>query len=592
MRNDNMPVPADNMNANEPGLLRLLGSLTELGDGFHGRQDDFMFLQNVLASPEFHALFNAHNAVKAYGQNQWDPVTLDSSTMMTDLCNDMLNFAMIPEVRELCYLLTRPHMRALFNSHDQLANGEYIPQLPDVTLDTNTDEDATVKIVRLVKGNEPLGATIKWDDVLGSVVIARVMHGGAADRSGLIHVGDVVHEVNGVDVRGRDPDEVVGLLSSSDGTITFKLVPAEVETRNALESQKCEIIPKQVRVKTYFDYNPYNDNSIPCPEAGLSFKKGDVLHIVNQDDPMWWQARREGERGPRAGLIPSRLLQERRMALNKCPTTLISTHSVEQALQRSSLRISTRSGGLRGSKRKMKKIMYQAKKCEDFAQHEILTYEEVIPYLARENPRPIVLVGAPGVGRNELKRRVIATNPEHYQAAIPHTSRPKKWAEEDGKEYYYIERSLMEEAITGNQFLEYGEYKGNLYGTSIETIKRVSKAGKLCIVNVHPQALKVLRESGLKPFVIYVKPPPLDVLRETRQVQKPKLGMDKNANRLFSEEEMVDMIQIGMRIESNYKNYFDAVIVNDQLPRSYNELISIARKLEVEPQWVPSSWMR
>ena len=67
------------------------------------------------------------------------------------------------------------------------------------------------------------------------------------------------------------------------------------------------------------------------------------------------------------------------------------------------------------------------------------------------------------------------------------TSRPKKWAEEDGKEYFFIERSLMEEAIRGNCFLEYGEYKGNLYGTSIETIKRVSKAGKVCIVNVHPQ---------------------------------------------------------------------------------------------------------
>ena len=72
----------------------------------------------------------------------------------------MLNFAMIPEVRELCYLLTRPHMRALFDSHDQLANGEYIPQLPDVTLGTNADEDDTVKIVRLVKGNEPLVSDI------------------------------------------------------------------------------------------------------------------------------------------------------------------------------------------------------------------------------------------------------------------------------------------------------------------------------------------------------------------------------------------------------------------------------------------------
>ncbi|XP_038047177.1 MAGUK p55 subfamily member 7-like isoform X2 [Patiria miniata] len=585
MRNDNMPVPTDNMNSNDPALLRLLGSLTELGGGFCGRQDDFMFLQNVLASPEFHALFNAHNAVKEYGENQCNPVSLDSTGVMTDLCNDMLNFAMIPEVRELCFLLTRPHMRALFDSHDQLANGEYIPQLPDLPLGAEEQEDSSVKIVRLVKGNEPLGATIKWDDVLNSVVIARVMHGGAADRSGLIHVGDVVHEVNGVDVRGRDPDEVVSLLTSSDGTITFKLVPADVETRNAMESQK-------VRVKTYFEYNPYNDNAIPCPEAGLSFKKGDVLHIVNQDDPMWWQARREGEKGPRAGLIPSRLLQERRQALNKCPTTPFGNRSTELAYQRSSLRISTRSGGLRGSKRKIKKIMYQARKSDEFSHHEIMTYEEVIPYVATEHPRPIVLVGPPGVGRNELKRRIIATNPDHYQAAIPHTSRPKKWAEEDGKEYYYIDRSTMEEAIRGNRFLEYGEYKGNLYGTSIETIKRVSKAGKVCIVNVHPQALKMLRDSDLKPYIIYVKPPPLDVLRETRQVHKSKVGQDKNANRLFSEEEMVDMIQVGMRMEALYKNYFDAVIVSDELTRTYNELMGITRKLEVEPQWIPSAWLR
>ena len=79
----------------------------------------------------------------------------NSSISFIQLCNDMLNFAMIPEVRELCFLLTRPHMRALFDSHDQLANGEYIPQLQDLPLGAD-EEDETVKIVRLVKGNEPL----------------------------------------------------------------------------------------------------------------------------------------------------------------------------------------------------------------------------------------------------------------------------------------------------------------------------------------------------------------------------------------------------------------------------------------------------
>ena len=66
-----------------------------------------------------------------------------------------------------------------------------------------------------------------------------------------------------------------------------------------------------MRVRTHFAYDPTDDKSIPCREAGLAFEKGEILHIVNQDDAKWWQARKEGDRNMRAGLIPSRKLQER-----------------------------------------------------------------------------------------------------------------------------------------------------------------------------------------------------------------------------------------------------------------------------------------
>lgn len=45
----------------------------------------------------------------------------------------------------------------------------------------------------------------------------------------------------------------------------------------------------QVYVRPYFDYNPANDNLIPCREAGIPFKKGDILQIVNREDLNWWQ---------------------------------------------------------------------------------------------------------------------------------------------------------------------------------------------------------------------------------------------------------------------------------------------------------------
>lgn len=38
------------------------------------------------------------------------------------------------------------------------------------------------------------------------------MHGGAADRSGLIHVGDEVCEVNNINVEGKTPNDVLKIL--------------------------------------------------------------------------------------------------------------------------------------------------------------------------------------------------------------------------------------------------------------------------------------------------------------------------------------------------------------------------------------------
>lgn len=77
----------------------------------------------------------------------------------------------------------------------------------------------------------------------------------------------------------------------------------------------------QMFVKALFDYYPNEDKAIPCREAGLAFRKGDVLQIMSQDDATWWQAKHEGDANPRAGLIPSKQFQER-LALQLLPFTL------------------------------------------------------------------------------------------------------------------------------------------------------------------------------------------------------------------------------------------------------------------------------
>jgi hypothetical protein len=65
----------------------------------------------------------------------------------------------------------------------------------------------------------------------------------------------------------------IPLQQNSEGTITFKLVPSD---------GKLDQRESKVRVKAHFDYEPENDPYIPCKEAGLGFKTGEILHIVSQ----------------------------------------------------------------------------------------------------------------------------------------------------------------------------------------------------------------------------------------------------------------------------------------------------------------------
>lgn len=69
-------------------------------------------------------------------------------------------------------------------------------------------------VVIYIEWNRLQGATIKTDEETSKIVIARIMHGGAADRSGLIHVGDEVIEVNGINVEGKTPNDVLDILVS------------------------------------------------------------------------------------------------------------------------------------------------------------------------------------------------------------------------------------------------------------------------------------------------------------------------------------------------------------------------------------------
>ncbi|KAJ0015963.1 hypothetical protein NQD34_014253 [Periophthalmus magnuspinnatus] len=572
------------------GLHETLAVLTSQLHPDAKHKEDLSFLKDILSEKSLAYLMKIHEKLKQYEKLGPEPVLDSASCLVEDLTEDLQNGPLDDDERELLVLLSAPHLKAVLSAHDTVAQKNFDPVLPPLPEELNDDfEEESVKIVRLVKNKEPLGATIRRDEATGAVIVARIMRGGAADRSGLVHVGDELREVNGKVITHRRPDEISQILSQSQGTITLKIVPAVAEEDRLKESR--------VYLRALFDYTPFEDKATPCQEAGLPFKRGDILQVVSQEDTTWWQAKKVGDSNLRAALIPSTQFQERRlryrMKMGSFPhpnSIKVPTCKTIYNIQSSSHTLTFRAqSSLRRSLR-LKKDR-QASSGDGHtpeANHtDFLIYEEVTQYLPRpdENPRLIVLIGSLGARTTELKQKVIAENPRRYGLAVPHTTRCRRSQEREGVEYHFISRPAFEDDIQNGKFIEYGEYKDNLYGTSLESIHRVLAHNKVCLVDVQPEALKTLRMAEFKPYVIFVRPRILDS-------QRKLLGSTSSLSAGITEEDLMDMKQSADLIDECYGHWVDYVLFKEDAVSALIELQVVMERVQREPQWVPASWLR
>lgn len=108
-----------------------------------------------------------------------------------------------------------------------------------------------------------------------------------------------------------------------------------------------------MHMKAHFDYDPEDDCYIPCRELGISFQKGEILHVISQEDANWWQAFREGEEDQTlAGLIPSKSFQNQREALKQ---TITGDKSIRDKPKKQNTFLC----GKKNLKKKKKKSLYQ-----------------------------------------------------------------------------------------------------------------------------------------------------------------------------------------------------------------------------------------
>ncbi|XP_071797987.1 LOW QUALITY PROTEIN: peripheral plasma membrane protein CASK-like [Asterias amurensis] len=562
---------ADEDPTSSGAVAQVLDSLEEIQCLTDCDEKDLDFLHGIFEDNQLHSLLNLYDKINTKSSEQM-PNKKDIPSDSVQRSKDILELLQrspqdSQESYELQAILSDPHFRALLQAHDVVAhevysdaairvtppptspflNGREEMQSPNGDIEP-MDSVTRVRLVQFQKNSdEPLGITLKMNDDRRCIV-ARIMHGGMIHRQATLHVGDEIREINNVSVANQTVENLQRMLRELRGSITFKIVPSY---RNA--PQPCEIY-----VRAQFEYDPGQDDLIPCQQAGMSFRCGDILQIISKDDHNWWQARKEGEPlNGTAGLIPSPELQEWRVAC-------LAIERAKKEQQASCTWF--------GRRKKQYRDKYLAKHNAVFDQLDLVTYEEVVrlPAFMRKT---LVLLGAHGVGRRHIKNTLITSHPDKYAYPIPHTTRPCKKDEENGKNYYFVTHEEMMTDIATNKYLEYGTHEDAMYGTKLDTIRKIHSQGLIAILDVEPQALKVLRCAEFAPFVVFIAAPTITGMNDMH---------DNGLERLGKESEL---------LRQAYGHFFDLTIVNNDIEETIRTLEQAMEEICTTPQWVPVSWV-
>ncbi|XP_077473276.1 MAGUK p55 subfamily member 4-like [Stigmatopora argus] len=572
-------------------------------------------LHRLLGSPWLRALFQIYEGLLKFRGLRPGPSLPGASGLSLEVQSLLRTGPKASaEAAELHLILGSPHMKALLSCHDTVAQADFDPVLAPIPDESLEDLEA-VRIVLLDKNEQPLGATIRKDKETGEIIIARVIRGGLADRSGLLHAGDLLAEVDGKPLLGLEPEQVIQILMKSEGAIQLKVFP---------NVSQLSAIDKPVYMRALLDYCPQQDPCIPCPDVGVIFSRGDILEVLEQSDQHWWQARKITSTTSFAGLIPSpATFRSKQMEPKDCaedkfdkderveegckaeeqePQDKGTLDQEETCFEPESSDIPewlylVSSAGFRRSfcllRRSLSKKRRQS--CSGVSASctaGATPYEEVVLYRRgpQERHRLMILIGTPGVCVNELRQNLIKLNPDTFQGPVPHTTRPIRAWEQTGREYHFVNKVLFDYMVCSNRFVEHGDYVGQKYGTSFDAINEVIKEGHVCIIDIEPHNLASVRTRKYKPYVIFIKAPSLDKLAQSRGDARVICSYRNNKN--LTMQDLADLAETSRRMELKYKHLFDEVLINEQLTDTCAKLHAAVWRAQEEANWIPASWTR
>ena len=172
----------------------------------------------------------------------------------------------------------------------------------------------------------------------------------------------------------------------------------------------------------------------------------------------------------------------------------------------------------------------------------------------------VLFCGPSGSGKTSIVSRLVKKFP-FLTFSVSATTRPKRNWEKDGIDYYFLSIEEFKKKIAEDAFVEYEQvYEGGYYGTLHSEIDRANAEGKSLVFDVDVKGGVSLKSKvGERMKAFFVRPPSLDILKE-------RLVARKSETAETLEERMSKASS-----ELQFEEYFDYVLVNDDLDRACTE---------------------
>ena len=174
----------------------------------------------------------------------------------------------------------------------------------------------------------------------------------------------------------------------------------------------------------------------------------------------------------------------------------------------------------------------------------------------------IVLSGPSGVGKSSVIAELLGERKDIY-FSVSFTTRSPRVGEADGVNYNFVSREEFERMIAADELLEYAQYVGNYYGTSLKVIQDKLAAGVDVLLDIDVQGAAKVRSKCPEAVLIFIIPPSFEELSR-RLHGRATDNEDVIAGRLQKAREEYQQIP----------NY-DYLVVNDKVSTAAAEIISI-----------------